>query len=207
MSGARPQVPQISNQDRKVFNISYQAALLGLMVSIFVLVGMVALVLYQIHHRPLPYFTATAVDGKKMHLTSFDEPNLLPDTLLTWASKAAVAAYTFDFVNYDKQAALARPYFTDAGWVDYKNSIQGLIATIKQNQLFVNGVVAGAPVISNQGEIAGRGHLWRIQMPFLVTYQSSEKTSRQSFTVMITIVKVPTQIDPSGIGIDQFIMI
>jgi intracellular multiplication protein IcmL len=67
-------------------------------------------------------------------------------------------------------------------------------------------VVSDTPVISNQGEIPGKGYVWRIQMPFLVTYQSSEGTSKKSYMVSVTIVKVPTWKNPAGIGIDQFVM-
>jgi intracellular multiplication protein IcmL len=126
---------------------------------------------------------------------------------LRWASKAATVAYTFDFVNYNTQTAAARPYFTEDGWQDYLNSVNNLINTIVQNQLFVNGVVSGAPVISNQGNIPGRGYVWRVQIPFLVTYQSANTTSKQNYFVIISIVKVPTYVNKQGIGIDQFVMV
>lgn len=184
----------------------YHFFIFSLIAAIFLILLLLLLVLYQIHHRPLPLFSAVALNRQEMVLTSSNEPNLLSNTLIQWASKAAVAAYTFDFVNYNKQAALARPYFTDAGWTYYISSIDGLIQTIRRNQLLVNGVVTGAPVISNQGVLPGQGYVWRVQMPFLVTYQSSEGTSKKSFTVIVTIVRVPTWKNPAAIGIDQFVM-
>lgn len=170
------------------------------------LIVIVAFILYQITHRPLPLFFAKQPNGQTMSLTSFPEPNLQADTILQWATKAATIAYTFDFVNYKKQTVAAKPYFTDKGWRDYSNSINNLVKTIIQNQLFVNGVVTGPPVISNQGQLTA-GYSWRVQIPFLVTYQSANNTSTQNFYVILTIVKVPTNINPYGIGIDQFIMV
>ncbi len=196
-------VRQVNND---FYRNSYNSIITVLIVEIIVLLILVSVVLYQIFHRPLPAFSATTAKGQHMALLSSDQPNLLSSTLIRWASKAAVAAYTFDFVNYNKQIAAARPYFTDAGWSDYQSSISGVIGTITQNQLFVNGVVSGPPVISNQGELPGRGYTWRIQIPFLVTYQSADKTSKASYTVVITIVKIPTTTNPAGIGIDQFVM-
>lgn len=193
-------------QPKNFYRDNYQMIISILIVAIVVMISMVVVVLYQVSHRPLPIFSAVAPNGHKMQLPAFNEPNFLPSTLLTWASKAAVAAYTFDFVNYNKQIALARPYFTEAGWGDYQASVQRLIQDIAQKQLFVNGVVSGPPIISNQGDLPGRGYVWRVQMPFLVTYQSAEATSQQSFLVLMTIVKVPTNVDPTGIGIDQFVM-
>lgn len=185
---------------------NYQAVIFLFITAIFILIALVIIVLYQIFHRPIPQFNAIAPNGQNLQLAAFNEPNFLPSTVLTWASKAAVAAYTFDFVNYNKQIAAVRPYFTADGWADYQTSVQQLISAITQKQLFVNGVVSGPPIISNQGDLPGKGYVWRIQMPFLVTYQSAENVSQQKFLVIMTVVKVPTTVDPTGIGIDQFVM-
>jgi intracellular multiplication protein IcmL len=77
---------------------------------------------------------------------------------------------------------------------------------VVKKQLFVNGVVAGVPVISNQNELPGRGYTWRVQIPFLVSYQSSDQTTTERYIVVMMIVKVPTTVNPEGIGIDQFAM-
>lgn len=178
----------------------------GLIIAIALMIIMVWILLYQISSRPLPAFVAVQPNNELMQINSYDEPNLLPNTLITWASKAATAAYTFDFVEYNAQMEAVRPYFTPAGWQDYVGSVNQLIANVRANQLFVNGVVSGTPVISNQGAYPGRGYVWRIQIPFLVTYQSANTTSQQSYMVIVTLVKVPTTENPQGIGIDQFVM-
>lgn len=192
--------------DRHFYRDHYHHVLLAGMLALVFLIITVLVVLYQSVHRPLPAFHARQPDGKIMQLTPAAEPNLLSDTILQWASKAATTAYTFDFVNYNKQIAAARPYFTDAGWADYLESVDNLITTIVKNQIFVSGVVAGVPVISNQGPLPGKGYVWRVQIPFLVSYQSSETVRKDNFIVVITIVHVPTNINPQGIGIDQFVM-
>jgi intracellular multiplication protein IcmL len=185
---------------------NYQAVIVILILGIFIMLGMVVAVLYQVSHRPLPLFDAAAANNKLMTLRAFNEPNLQPDVLLRWASKAAVASYTFDFVNYNKEIALAYPYYTSEGWSDYQASVSRLINEISQKQLFVNGVVSGPPVIASQCEFPKKGYTWNVQMPFLVTYQSSEHTERTNYYVLMTIVRVPTQKNPQGIGINQFSM-
>ena len=184
----------------------YQKVLIALIVIIAIALLMTFLVLYQLLKRPLPVFTAIAQNGARLVLVPSTEPNLLSSTIIKWARKAAVAAYTYDFVNYNKQLAAVRPYFTTAGWTDYQNNIVSLVQTIKQGQLFVNSIVVNPPVISNQGDLPGHGYTWRLQIPFLVTYETSETSTRQSFTVFMTIVRVPTKTNPAGIGIDQFVM-
>lgn len=194
-------------QDNDFYRKHYHHVLIGLMAVIFILMIAIAVVFYQIMNRPLPQFNAMQKDGKSMLLIPNDEPNLLPDTILRWASKAAAVSYTFNFVNYNDQLAAARPYYTEDGWQDYLGSVQRLISNIRQGQLFVNGVVSGPPVISNQGIIPGRGYVWRVQIPFLVTTQSANVTRKDTYYVVISIVRVPTSVNKQGIGIDQFVMV
>lgn len=193
--------------DNDFYRLHYHQVLL-LLIGMFVLLLLaVFLVAYQINYRPLPIFYAKQPNGQQMELKPFVEPNFLPDTLSRWASKAVTTAYTFDFANYEKQIELAKPYFTSLGWQDYLRSVDVLIKTIVQNQLLVTGVVSGPPFISNQGPLPGKGQVWRIQVPFLVTYQSANTTSKLNFIVVVTIVKVPPATNPQGIGIDQFVMV
>lgn len=194
-------------KDNDFYCNHYHHVIMGVMLSIVILIGMVSLVFYQMLHRPLPIFFAMQANGEKMQLRPYDQPNLLPDTILRWASKAATVAYTFDFVNYNKEIQVARPYFTEDGWQDYLSSVNNLIQRVVQGQLFVNGVVAGTPVIGNQGPLPGKGYVWRIQIPFLVTYQSANTTTKRNYLVTLSIVRVPTQVNPQGIGIDQFVMV
>ena len=193
-------------RDNQFYRLYYHYFLIILVVLIVLMMSAIAMVMYQVKTRPLPVFSASQPDGKKMGLVSFDEPNLLPETILRFASKAATTAYTFDFVNYNEQISLARPYFTDTGWSDFKASISRLIQTIVANQLFVAGVVSGPPVISNQGPLPDIDYAWRVQIPFLVTYQSANTTTRRQFYVVITIIRVPTSVNPQGIGVSQFVM-
>ena len=200
-------IKDLTSRDNGFYQRYYHYFIILLMALIVALISSVGFVMYQMLTRPLPAFNAKLSSGETMQLTSFDEPNLLPDTIINWATKAATLAYTFDFVNYNNEIQLARPYFTDAGWQDYLASVNDLISTIVKNQLFVNGVVAGTPVISNQGDLPGRGYTWRIQIPFMVTYQAAEVVTNRRYYVVITIVRVPTSVNPQGIGIDQFVMV
>jgi intracellular multiplication protein IcmL len=193
-------------KDNDFYKYHYHQLIIALMFFMVVMMIALGVVFYQILNRPLPQFNAVQPDGKSMLLIPAEEPNLLPDTIIRWASKAATVAYTFDFVGYNNQLNAARPYFTVDGWQEYLGSVNQLITRVRQNQLFVNGVVSGPPVISNQGELPGKGYVWRVQIPFLVTNQSANIASKQNFLVILSIVRVPTSENKQGIGIDQFVM-
>lgn len=186
---------------------NYHYFILGLMGLIVLLLICVGVVMYQTFNRPIPIFSAIQPDNQEMQLMPLNEPNLLPETILRFASKAATVAYSFDYANYEQELLAARPYFTAPGWGDYQASVRSLIASLIQKQLIVTGVVSGAPVISNEGPLPGKGYVWRVQVPFLVTYQSANTTSRRNFYVVLTIIRVPTSTNPQGIGIDQFVMV
>lgn len=193
-------------RDNDFYREHYHHVLMVLMGIIVIMIIAVIMVLYQVVTLPKPQFNAIQQDGGRMLLVPYDEPNLLPDTILRWGSKAATTAYTFDFLDYENQIAAARPYFTAAGWQDYLRSVSGLISTITQKKLIVYGVVSGPPVISNEGPLKGKDYVWRIQIPFLVTYLSGSDKKTKNFFVILTIVQVPTDVNPQGIGIDQFVM-
>lgn len=194
-------------RDNDFYRHHYHHVIFVLMIILLVMAVMVAVVMFQMFHRPQTVFTAVDDKGQQMQLHPYEEPNLRPDTILRWASKAATAAYTFDYVNYNKQLDAVRPYFTEDGWQDFTQSLGGLINRVVANQLFVNSVVSATPVISNQGPLPGRGYVWRIQIPFLVTYQSANTEVQQKYYVVLSIVRVPTHVNPQGIGIDQFVMV
>jgi len=198
---------QYASKDNAFFKQNYHLFFYALMAIFGLLLVLLAMVSYQIVSRPLPQYTAALPNGQIKKLNPSIEPNLLPETILRWASNAAATSYTFDFVNYNEQINRARPYFTEAGWKDYKQSISGLIATIVQNRIFVYGVVSGTPVISNQGPLPGKGYVWQVQIPFLVTYQAGETSSDRRFIVRLNLIEVSTSISPQGIGIDQFVMV
>lgn len=194
-------------KDNDFFRNHYHHVIMGLMVLLGILLIVVAVVVYLMLHRPKPVFSAIDSAGQVMQLTAYDDPNLRPDTILRWASKAATIAYTLNFNSYKEQLGVARNYFTDDGWQSFLQSSSGLLNRIVQNQLFVYGVVSGTPIISNQGPLPGKGYAWRIQIPFLVTYQSANNQVVQRYYVVLTIVRVPTSTNSQGIGIDQFVMV
>ncbi len=197
---------QLDDQKNIFYHQYYQWIIYLFVIAILIVFGLTGLVFYQFMHRPLPQFSAAMPDGRGMVLNSYDEPNLMPATLVRWASKAAVAAYTFNFVDYAKQIESARPYFTPGGWQAYQDAISGVITRIVKGQVFVYGVVTNPPVIVNQGLRPGYPYSWHMQIPFLVTYQGAEESRTSDYYVILTMVRVPTTTNPAGIGIETFVM-
>lgn len=210
-SQSKPLADRFQQARIKMRDLGFQAHyyhyfLIAIIVLCILCMCVSAVLYYQIWHRPIPLFYAVNPEQKRFELIPYEEPNFLPDTLIRWASKAVVASYTYDIANYKAQMENARQYFTQAGWESYSATAEKLIQDIRRKQISVNGVVSGTPVISNQGPMKDMEYAWVVQLPFLVTYQTSNSIVDRNFIVVLTIVKVPTSVDPRGMGIQEFVM-
>ncbi len=178
-----------------------------LMISIlanFILAGML---IYVITHPPAPKYFATSISGRITPLFPLDEPNQSDSAVLQWANQAAIAAFSYNFVNYRTELQASSGFFTAEGWDQFLkalNDSNNLIA-VKAKKLIVSAVATKAPVILQKGILNGR-YSWRVQMPLLVTYQSASEFSQQNNVVTVLITRVSTLNSPRGIGISQFVV-
>ncbi|MGE3919446.1 MAG: type IVB secretion system apparatus protein IcmL/DotI [Gammaproteobacteria bacterium] len=177
--------------------------LLFAIVIVFILAG--ALV-YQISHPPTPKYFATDIQGRMIRLTPLDQPNLSQSALLQWANLAAVAAFTYNFVNYRQELEAASEFFTPDGWQNFISELQSSnnLKAVIDKKLVVSAVATGAPVILQQGVLDGR-YAWRVQMPILVSYQSASQITQQNLVVTMLIIRISTLNSARGIGIEQFV--
>ncbi len=170
----------------------------------FVLASMLA---YLITHPPAPKYFATSINGRITPLFALNEPNQSDSAVLQWANQAAIAAFTYNFVNYRSELQASSGFFTADGWDQFLNALQqsNNLDAVKAKKLIVSAVATRAPVILQKGVLNGR-FAWRVQMPLLITYQSASEFSQQSNVVTMLISRVSTLNSPRGIGIAQFVV-
>ena len=184
----------------------HRRVLLALLISIILNGLLGSAFVYLVTHPPAPQYFATTINGRITPLIPLDQPNMPPSTLLQWANSAAIAAYTYNFVNYRQELQSASEFFTPDGWNEFisaLNSSNNLKAVIDK-KLVVSAVATGAPVIVDQGVLNGT-YTWSIQMPMLVTYQSASQTARQNIVVKIVVQRISTLNSARGIGISSFV--
>ena len=162
---------------------------------------------YQHMTRPAPQYFATTPEGALIELIPLDQPNLSTNTLLQWATQAATASYTYNFVNYRQAFQGVRDYFTPEGYKNYMKAIAESrnLEAVKSKKLVVSCVPTGVPIVGNEGRIAGR-YAWQVEMPMLISYQSATEVIRQNIKLTMLIIRIPTLDSPKGIGIAQFIV-
>lgn len=184
---------------------NYRKVVAILLIMVTINAALIGVVFYQIYSVPPTQYFATTSDGRIIKLNPLSDPVVTSSALLQWATQAAVAAYSYNFVDYRDQFQAASEYFTPQGWKNFADALEGSrnLDTVLSKKLVVSAVATGAPVIVEQGLINNR-YSWKVQMPILVTYQSSSSNYQQPLVITMLITRVPELDVPKGIAIAQF---
>lgn len=180
---------------------------LALLISVAANLLFAFMLAWIVTHPPAPRYFATSINGRITPLFPLNEPNQSDSAILQWANQAAIAAFTYNFVNYRSELQAASGFFTSEGWTQFLNALQDSnnLEAVKAKKLVVSAVATRAPIILQKG-ILNQRFSWRIQMPLLVTYQSSSEFSQQNNVVTMLVTRVSTLNSPRGIGIAQFVV-
>lgn len=180
--------------------------MLILLISIISNFILLSMLIYIVSHPPAPKYFATSINGRITPLFALNEPNQSDSAVLQWANQAAIAAFSYNFVNYRSELQAASGFFTSEGWDQFLGALEqsNNLEAVKAKKLIVSAVATRAPIILQKGILNGR-FSWRVQMPMLVTYQSASEFSQQNLVVTMLITRVSTLNSPRGIGIAQFV--
>jgi intracellular multiplication protein IcmL len=186
---------------------SQRKVILALLIAIVVNIILASMLVYMITHPPAPKYFATTINGRITPLFPLNEPNQSDSAVLQWANQAAIAAFTYNFVNYRDELQASSGFFTADGWDQFLNALQSSnnLDAVKAKKLIVSAVATRAPIILQKGVLNG-SFSWRVQMPILVTYQSASEFTQQNNVVTMLITRVSTLNSPRGIGISQFVV-
>jgi intracellular multiplication protein IcmL len=185
---------------------NYRRIVIALLIMIVINIALIGIIFYQIANVPTPKYFATTADGRVTPLYPLDEPMVSQAELLQWAGRAAVAAYSYDFINYRDALQKAQDYFTPDGWKNFEAALKSsrVLETVLDKKLVVSAVATGVPVILDQGLIYDR-YAWKVQIPILVSFQSASENTQQAYMVTMVVSRVPTLNMPKGIAIVSFV--
>src|SRR4029078_3022037 len=177
---------------------------LALLIAMVVNIILGLMLIYIITHPPAPKYFATSINGRITPLFPLDQPNQSVSAVLQWANQAAIASFTYNFVNYRDELQASSGFFTAEGWDQFLGALQqsNNLDAVKAKKLIVSAVATRAPIILQKGVLNG-SYSWRVQMPILVTYQSASEFTQQNNVVTMLITRVSTLNSPRGIGISQ----
>jgi intracellular multiplication protein IcmL len=191
----------------KFYKDSQRRVISALLIAILVNLVLGSMLVYILTHPPAPKYFATSINGRITPLFPLDQPNQSDSAVLQWANQAAIASFTYNFVNYRDELQASSGFFTPEGWDQFLNALQqsNNLDAVKAKKLIVSAVATRAPIILQKGILNG-SFSWRVQMPILVTYQSASEFTQQNNVVTMLITRVSTLNSPRGIGIAQFVV-
>ncbi|MDB6096759.1 MAG: icmL dotI [Francisellaceae bacterium] len=176
---------------------------------LFVLLSIsIALLTYVIiQYKQLPeqsYYGVTNNDTRFI-LSSIDKPNIQNKSLLRWATLAATAAFTFDWVNYEDSLKELKNYFTAQSYDNLITSFEnsGYFEKLAEKKFAINAVPVEPAIILQKGEIDG-WEMWEIGLKLNVSYRTLSETKSQVKQLVMVVSRVPTRDASTGIGIVQF---
>lgn len=186
---------------------NYRKVVIALLFCVFIIVTLVASIVYIITNPPEPRYFATTNDGRIMPLIPLEQPNLSDAALLQWANTAAISVYNYNFTDYRQRLQEASEYFTPDGWRAFLDALRASnnLNAVTEKKLVVTAVATKAPTVLERGILMGR-YTWKVQLEMLVSYESPNQTVQQNLIVTMLIVRVPTLSSARGIGIAQFIV-
>ena len=196
----------------KFYRDSFPKFMFLFLVTLLICIVSISLNILQLIYKPKAqqFATFSSTDGstRLVEMIPLNEPNLSTQPLLQWATEAATSCYNFDFNRMEKQIQNLRPYFTAQGYQHYIEALQAenTLVDVKEKLLIVSAVPLKAPVILREAVSSSiERYAWQVQLPLLVTYQSSSELKKAEITVTMLIVRVDTLESPKGIGISQFL--
>jgi intracellular multiplication protein IcmL len=191
----------------KFYKDSQRKVLVALLFALLVNLLLAFILGYLISHPPAPKYFATSINGRITPLFPLNEPNQSDSAVLQWANQAAIAAFSYNFVNWREELQASSVFFTAEGWSQFQKALQDSnnLEAVKAKKLIVSAVATRAPIIMQKGLLQGV-YAWRVQMPILVTYQSASEFTQQNNVVTMLISRVSTLNSPRGIGISQFVV-
>jgi intracellular multiplication protein IcmL len=132
-------------------------------------------------------------------------PTISIPALLSWATVAATATFSIDFVNYSRTLNELKQYFTTEGYDSFLLALESasVLETIQSKKLVLSAVPIGPAIIVEESDHYGM-HAWRIQVPLIVSYLSASSEEKGYKLVTVLVSQVPTSSAVTGLGITQY---
>ncbi|MCD6045156.1 MAG: protein IcmL (DotI) [Gammaproteobacteria bacterium] len=218
---ARKSAIEIVRLRNNYYRDSYRF-LMGAVLALVVLCVLMMVILFYLYTtRPAPRYFATNVIGGLVEIQPLTSPSLSDAALLAWSSRAATAAFTLNYAQYQQQLEQTKnTYFTPTGGQNFLDAIKASLnlETLLQGFFVMTAEVVQAPTILQRGIVNtenGKAFSWQVNVPIRVRWTSQARTFSNMYNVVLTVVRSSPLIDPvarqmnldslQGIGVLQFV--
>lgn len=168
---------------------------------------LVFILTHLIMFPPAPQYFPVGVNGHILPLVLLDQPNQSDDDILQWASQAAMASFSYSYVDYRDELQASSGFFSGNGWSQFITALAASnnLEAVKAKGMVVSAQLTNPPTILKK-EIINGLYTWRIEVPVLVTYQNDTQYTQQYNMVNLLVTRDSILNSPRGIGIDQLVV-
>jgi len=177
------------------------------LVGVCILAG---ITVFLIKHPTQPVYFPADKAGRLIKEVPLSQANMSDEAVGDWVTKAVVAAYSYDFVNYRSQLQSAQQYFFDSGWRELMaglNSSGNLIGLTERNLIF-QGKAAALPKLVGKGLYKNSILYWKFEIPVLISFYKppsyeSDAKSENPWLVTVLVFRRSILESRDGLGIVQ----
>lgn len=133
-----------------------------------------------------------------------DRTNMTRSQLEQWLVNAVQSSFSYDVQFYNKQLAANKSYFTNQGWAEYKNVLEGFVKldtyTLKDTIISILQPT-GAPDLRDHDVINGR-YTWSYDLPVQLEFIGTVPFPSYTMTLRVKVERTSMENDVYGIKID-----
>lgn len=184
----------------------YRRAIVILLLVILIDVILAAGVVYRYINPPQPQYFAANDEFQFMKWYPLSAPVVSNIELKQWVADSITAAFSLDYVHWQKQLQDASVNFTPVGWRLFLAALKqsNNLNSLTQLQMVSSLELVGSPTITNHGRVNGI-YVWEVQLPIVVKFTNGKTTIPWPAKVAVIVERVPVQSNPKGIAISNFL--
>jgi len=195
-------------ESRIWYHDQYKRAVMFATGLVIVVALALTLNIIQYSTRPSPQYLGLTSDLRVVKLTPTNKAHITQEKLLNWISETICRTFTLDFLNYRQTFMDVRPNYSKGAYESIYKSMEetGNLDLIIKKRLVTHASLDGTPVIVKEGIV--KDHLlWKIEIPFIITYESSNGIEASQKLIGEIIVRREDERQvPRGVLIYQAIM-
>lgn len=158
-------------------------------------------------------YIATMDNRAVCELSATETGAVTPAGITEFAKEAALASYSYDYVNYRATINdVTSRFYTEAGRKALLGSLDtsGNLERVVKGRLIMRTFATNAPQIETDG-MEGAARFWLVHVPIAIEFYSGASTSPTNVQDYLAIVKVvqdnrPSAANPKGINVDSMIL-
>ena len=186
---------------------NYYCTRLAVFLLLIVNFLLIFMIVYKYFNPPHPVYFPTTPDGRMIVAHALKDPLLSDDRVLQWSTDAVRKSFSLDYEHWRAQLQDASENFTPDGWRDFKESLKSTnnLKTLTQLKMVSDIQITGAPKSLERAVVSGH-FAWKISMPLLLTYTSSNHADiKMLMNATVIVLRMPETDYPQGIALNNFI--